>query len=168
MSLCRIIENDQIYKKKEKLSRKKIIKFKFNGQNLDKFCLNVRCKLRQSETSKSKNKIFRIIIGESRNGWNKTGMIRLLCLLKNSSEKIFSDILFIECWTGSISLENGRTGSHLIEKPRRKDHLEQVVDYQGVLKLERFPILHQFRSEHLDDVYVGETDEQRGERWAHQ
>lgn len=58
--------------------------------------------------------------------------------------------------------ERGRTDSHLVEEPRREDHLEQVVDYQGVFKLERFPILHNLRPEHLDDVDIGKTDEQCG------
>lgn len=68
----------------------------------------------------------------------------------------------------SKSRENGQTGSHLVEDPCREDHLEQVIGYQDVFKLERFPVLHEFRPEHLDDVDVGETDEQRGEGRAHQ
>lgn len=58
--------------------------------------------------------------------------------------------------------KRGRADSHLVEKPCGEDHLEQVVDYQGVFKLEGFPILHELRPEHLHDVDVGETDEQRG------
>lgn len=71
---------------------------------------------------------------------------------------------------GRLVLRWGKraTGSHLIEEPCRKDHLEQVIDYQGVLKLERFPILHELRPEHLDDVDVSDADEQRGEGRAHQ
>jgi len=58
--------------------------------------------------------------------------------------------------------------SHLVEEPCGEYHLKQIVDYQGIFELEWFPVLHELRPEYFDNVHISETDEQRGEGWAHQ
>ena len=53
---------------------------------------------------------------------------------------------------------------YLVEEPRREHHLEQIVNYQGVLQLKGFSILHQLRAQDFHHVHVAQTDEQGGER----
>lgn len=60
------------------------------------------------------------------------------------------------------------SNSHLIKQPRREDHLKQVVDYQSILKLERFSVLHELRTQCFDNVDITDANEQRGKRWTHQ
>lgn len=79
-------------------------------------------------------------------------------------------IKFLECLIRD-SLRVAReqiSDSHLIKQPRGEDHLEQVVDYQSILKLERFSVLHKLRTQRFDDVDIGDANEQRGEGRTHQ
>lgn len=56
---------------------------------------------------------------------------------------------------------------YLVEEPRWEHHLEQIVNYQRVLQLKGFSILHQLRAQNFYHVHVAQTDEQGGERWTH-
>ena len=60
------------------------------------------------------------------------------------------------------------TLSYLIEEPRTKDHLYEVVDNEHTPKIHRFPFLHDTGAKHFNEVGVAETDRQRRERTAHQ
>jgi len=61
-----------------------------------------------------------------------------------------------------------QTLRYLIEEPRTKDHLYEVVDNEHTPKIHRFPVLHYPGAEHFNEVGVAETDRERRERTAHQ
>ena len=61
-----------------------------------------------------------------------------------------------------------QTLRYLIEEPRTKDHLYEVVDNQHSTKIHRFPVLHDPGAQHFYEVGIAETDRQRWERTAHQ
>lgn len=79
-------------------------------------------------------------------------------------------IKFLEClFRDSLCVAREQiSNSHLIKQPRREDYLEQVVDYQSILKLKRFSVLHKLRTQCFDDVDISEANEQCGEGRTHQ
>lgn len=54
-----------------------------------------------------------------------------------------------------------------MKQPRREEDLQEIVDYEDVLELKGFPVLHYLGPQDLDDVHVGEADDERRERRAH-
>ena len=56
----------------------------------------------------------------------------------------------------------------LIEQPRREYHLEEIVEYHNPSEIERFAILHDFRTQNLDEVDVEKANAQSWEWAAHQ
>lgn len=44
---------------------------------------------------------------------------------------------------------NWRPATHLIKQPWTEKNLNEIVDYEQFLELERLPVLHEFRADHL-------------------
>ena len=57
--------------------------------------------------------------------------------------------------------------AHLVKEPRVEDDLVQVVDHEDPAQLERFPVGHESRPGHLDQVIICAADEQGREGRVH-